>query len=297
MIIFAGGIDGTVETEGKDRTNIAWPAAQLALLRSLRALNKPIVVVQLGSPVDSSELLNGNVDGFLWAGYPGQEGGRAIMDVIFGKQQPSGRMPVTVYPSSYTNDVAITDMSLRPGTSNKNLGRTYVWYTGKPVIPFGHGLSYTNWTYSWRSSNSSTKALRFSLNIQDRVSMGQVKQSANTLSELNTELFRLTARVQNTGSRNSSHVVQTYVTANVGPAPYPKQNLVGYGRTRTLSPGSFEDVEFPILVQNLARTETNGSKTIYPGAYTIWLGADRSLSFNFTLAGQAEIVDNFPIPK
>lgn len=300
VVVYAGGIDLTVEAEGKDRKDIAWPAAQLSLLRRLKAEGKPIVIVQMGSPVDSTEFLQGNssVNAFLWAGYPGQEGGRAVIDVLLGGQPPSGRMPVTVYPASYAEQVPIEDMNLRPVASNKNLGRTHVWYTGKPVVPFGHGLSYTNWSYALKNNSRSNQLLSGSksISIQDLLSTQSSSRIKSATQLLESHVERVTALVTNTGSRNSSHVVQAFLTAKVGPAPYPNQRLVGYKRTIVLGPGDTEEFDFNLSVGEFARTEQDGSRVVYPGNYTVWLGVDRLLSYNLTLLGSPEVVDRFPQP-
>ncbi|TVY71522.1 putative exo-1,4-beta-xylosidase bxlB [Lachnellula suecica] len=118
-IIYVSGIDNTIESEGSDRNNITWPGEQLELISQLAALKKPLVVVQMGTQVDSSSLVsNPGVNSLLWAGYPGQDGGAAIMNIITGKTALAGRLPVTQYPANYVNEVPMTDMNLRPSASN-----------------------------------------------------------------------------------------------------------------------------------------------------------------------------------
>ena len=120
-IIYVGGLDVSIEAEDKDRNDITWPGQQLNLISQLAEASgdKPFVVVQLGTMVDSSEILsNDGVDGLIWGGYPGQDGGTAIANIISGVSAPAGRLPVTQYPGTYTRDVPMTDMNLRPGTGN-----------------------------------------------------------------------------------------------------------------------------------------------------------------------------------
>jgi beta-D-xylosidase 4 len=119
--VFVGGIDTSVEAEDKDRNDITWPGQQLSLIRQLgdAAGSKPFIVVQHGTMLDSSEIAkNANVDALLWVGYPGQDGGTAIANIVSGASAPAGRLPVTQYPGTYTRDVKMTDMNLRPGTGN-----------------------------------------------------------------------------------------------------------------------------------------------------------------------------------
>lgn len=144
IVLYFGGIDTSIENEDKDRTTVTWPDAQLSLLRELSTLGKPIVVVQLGTSLDNTPLLNNkNISAILWAGYPGMYGGTAVLDVLSGAKAPAGRLPITQYPGNYTAAVPMTDMGLRP--SSKSPGRTYKWY-GTPVQEFGFGLHYTNFS-------------------------------------------------------------------------------------------------------------------------------------------------------
>lgn len=120
-IIYVGGIDVAVEAEGKDRNDITWPGQQLNEISQLsqESGDKPFIVVQLGTMLDSTDLAsNDGVNGLIWAGYPGQDGGTAIANIVSGVSAPAGRLPVTQYPGSYTRDVPMTDMNLRPGDGN-----------------------------------------------------------------------------------------------------------------------------------------------------------------------------------
>jgi len=142
--IYLGGLDNSLEQETLDRTSLAWPGNQLDLINQLGNVSKSLVIVQFGGgQVDDAPLLNNsNVNGLLWAGYPSQDGGPAIMDIITGKVAPAGRLPVTQYPASYVDEVNIFDISLQPNGSYP--GRTNRWYTGVPTLPFAYGLHYTS---------------------------------------------------------------------------------------------------------------------------------------------------------
>ncbi len=109
------------ETEEKDRNDIDWPATQLSTIKSLAGStkDKPFIVVQMGTMVDSTWIRDSDgVGALLWAGYPGQDGGTAIVNILTGKTAPAGRLPVTQYPASYTRAVKMTDMGLKPDGSN-----------------------------------------------------------------------------------------------------------------------------------------------------------------------------------
>lgn len=119
-------------------------ASVTSQIRHLAQTGKSLVVIQWGGgQVDDSALLsNARVNSIVWAGYAGQDGGPAILDVITGIWSIAARLPVTQYASFFTSAVEMTDMRLRPNDSYP--GKTYKWYNGDPVLPFGHGLHYTN---------------------------------------------------------------------------------------------------------------------------------------------------------
>lgn len=97
VIVYAGGLDNSVEAEGMDRVSIAWTGAQLDVIGQLATYGKPVIVLQMGGgQLDSSPLVNNpNISALLWGGYPGQDGGVALFDIIQGKVAPAGRLPTT----------------------------------------------------------------------------------------------------------------------------------------------------------------------------------------------------------
>jgi beta-glucosidase len=132
--------DAYLSEAGGDKKDIEFPYAQLKYLRKLKEkTNKPlIVIITTGSAIALGEVEK-IADAVLIAWYPGEEGGNAAADILFGNTNPSGRLPVTFYKS--TNDLpAFTDYSMK--------GRTYRYFTGNTLHPFGFGLSYSNFTYS-----------------------------------------------------------------------------------------------------------------------------------------------------
>ena len=126
VVLYFGGIDWSIEAEALDRYQIAWPQSQLSLIESMCNLGKPCIVAQLGDQLDDTPLLqNDNVNAILWAGYPSQDGGPAVFDILTGAVAPAGRLPVTQYPAKYVDEVSLLDMHLQPGKNNP--GRTYMW--------------------------------------------------------------------------------------------------------------------------------------------------------------------------
>ncbi|KAG0653115.1 Xylobiase bxlB [Hyphodiscus hymeniophilus] len=283
LIIYAGGVDRNVEGEGNDREIITWPGAQLTLISELASLGKPLVVLQGGGgQVDDSTLLNNKtVNALVWVGYPGQAGAEAIYDVITGARSPAGRLPVTQYPGSYINEVEMIDMTLRPSSTNP--GRTYRWYD-KAVIPFGYGLHFTDFSVSWLSTPPST------FNIQTLIAQKGPLDIA--------PLTNVTVSIQNSGKATSDFVGLVFIsTTNAGPSPYPIKTLASYGRAFNVTGGATVELELALQLRNVARTDTNGETWLYPGTYTLTLDFNEQHPFNFTMTGQAAVIDSFPLAE
>ncbi|KAH7400311.1 glycoside hydrolase superfamily [Cadophora sp. MPI-SDFR-AT-0126] len=282
IIFFLGGIDNTVESEEFDRTSLTWPGKQLDLISELSTLGKPLIVVQFGGgQVDDSALLESdNVSALLWVGYPGQEGGTAILDIIKGDASVAGRLPVTQYPASYADEVSIFDIRLRPNASDSFPGRTYKWYNGKPVIPFGYGLHYTEFKFAWEST------LQESYNIETITSRG----SSDT-----TPFANITAIVRNTGPRTSDYVGLLFISSPfAGPSPRPIKSLISYDRVHDIPVGGQKTLHLPLTLGSLARAEENGDLTIFPGDYIFALDIDGGIEFGFELKGREAVVDTLP---
>ncbi|KAM3578675.1 hypothetical protein VKS41_008875 [Umbelopsis sp. WA50703] len=249
---------------------------------------KPVVVVQVGGgQVDDSTLLqNSNVKGLLWIGYPGQEYGPAVIDVLSGRAAPAGRLPITQYPADYINQVPMTDQSLRPSSSNP--GRTYRWYNNS-VIPFGTGLHYTNFSVSWAHGGSGKKTYQIS-------KLTKTNTSPMDLALLDS--FRI--EVNNVGSATSDYVALLFLkSSNAGPAPYPIKTLVSYARASSIAPGAMVTVDLKVNLGQVARNDVSGNLVLYPGSYTLEVDVDgaNGPSVGFVITGSQVVLDAFPQPK
>ncbi|KAJ7855969.1 beta-xylosidase [Mycena olivaceomarginata] len=281
-VIYAGGIDESIEAEGHDRDTIVWPGNQLDLIGQLAALGKPLVVLQFGGgQVDDAALKsNANVSAILWGGYPSQSGGTAVVDILRGKVSPAGRLVTTQYPASYVDAVPMTDMSLRP--SDTNPGRTYKWYTGTPTYEFGAGLSYTSFSLAVSST------AKTSYNIQALVSAGQAAGGPLDLALFDT----FEVAVSNTGKVASDYVVLGFVKTTAGPGPFPKKELVGYARVKGVGAGRRATASLAVTLGAIARTGDDGSASLYPGEYTLLLDVPTGATHSFRLTGtQAQITE------
>ncbi|KAF8392686.1 hypothetical protein HHK36_023035 [Tetracentron sinense] len=156
-ILFVG-LDLSVEAESLDRVDLLLPGYQTQLINQVAAVAKgPLILVIMSTGgVDISFAKNNpNIKAILWVGYPGEEGGRAISDIVFGKYNPGGRLPLTWHKADYVDQLPMTSMPLRPVEESGYPGRTYKFFNGSTVYPFGYGLSYTKFNYQITTSQRS----------------------------------------------------------------------------------------------------------------------------------------------
>jgi beta-glucosidase len=246
VVVMAMGLSSTLEGEempvqiegfaGGDRTDIKLPRLQEELLQKTHALGKPIVLVLLNGSALAVNWANENVPAIVEAWYPGQAGGDAIADVLFGDYNPGGRLPVTFYKS-------VED--LPPFEDYRMEGHTYRYFRGETLFPFGYGLSYTTFAYS---------------NLQ---------LSAKTIKP--TETLTISVDVQNTGQRAGDEVVQLYVSDIAASVPVPIRQLEGFERVH-LAPGETKTVTFTLTPRQLSLIDDQWRRVIEPGGFQIAVG-------------------------
>ncbi|XP_024960348.1 beta-xylosidase/alpha-L-arabinofuranosidase 2-like [Cynara cardunculus var. scolymus] len=149
-VVLVMGTDLTIEAEALDRTDIDLPGQQNLLVSEVAyaARGPVILVIMSGGGMDVTVAkCDPKVTSILWVGLPGQEGGGALADIIFGRHNPSGRLPMTWYPRSYVDMVPMTNNNMRPDPSTGQLGQTYRFYRGETVYEFGYGLSYSSYVH------------------------------------------------------------------------------------------------------------------------------------------------------
>ncbi|KAK2994896.1 hypothetical protein RJ640_001879 [Escallonia rubra] len=249
-VILVMGLDQSQERESHDRVDLVLPGKQKSLILSVaKAAKKPIVLVLLsGGPVDVSFAKDHKkIGSILWAGYPGEAGGIAIAEIIFGDQNPGGRLPMTWYPKDYIRIVQMTDMRMRPDPSTDYPGRTYRFYNGTKVFEFGHGLSYSNYIYEFKSVTK--KKLHF-----DRSSTAKVVKNSVAVgylvSEMATQLchnskFSVTVAVENAGEMAGKHPVLLFARPAKLTNGNAMKRLVGF-RTVSLGAGGRAEVKFTL---------------------------------------------------
>jgi beta-glucosidase len=262
VVVFVGGLTGDVEGEemrvsypgfaGGDRTDIALPGTQEKLLHALQATGKPVVLVLTTGSAIAAEWAHRNLPAILVAWYPGQQGGNAVADVLFGGVSPAGRLPVTFYKGVE---------QLPPFADYDMKGRTYRYFGGQPLYPFGHGLSYTRFEYS-------------DLRIDRTVAAA-------------TDPIGVSVTVKNAGARKGDEVVQLYARAEKPRRPMPIKELRGFERL-TLAPGEQRRVSFRAVPAEAFAYYDEGRQAfaVEPGDYELQVGAS---SNDIRLAGRVRV--------
>ena len=235
---------------GGDRTDIALPTPQERLLQQLHALGKPLVLVLLNGSALAVTWAAEHVAAIVEAWYPGQAGGQALADVLFGDYNPAGRLPVTFYRS-------VDD--LPPFEDYGMQGRTYRYFAGQPLFPFGHGLSYTTFALD---------------NL--RLSRHEVGPG---------EGVEVSVDVTNTGSRAGDEVVQLYIRHLDAAAPRPIKELKGFRRVN-LGPGQRTTVTFELDGRHLAYYDEAMRYGVHPGTVEVLVGRS---SADLPLAGRLRV--------
>jgi beta-glucosidase len=221
---------------GGDRTDIKLPARQQGLLEAVAATGKPMVLVLLSGSALAVNWANEHVPAIVQAWYPGEEGGTAIAEALFGDYNPAGRLPVTFYKS----------VAQLPAFDNYQMdGRTYRFFKGEPLYPFGHGLSYTRFKYS-------------GLNV----SAPRVAAGDNVI---------VSAEVENAGDREGDEVVQLYVTHVNASVRVPIRSLAGVERVH-LKPRERRVIKFTIDPRQLAVITDDGRTVVEPGDFKLSIG-------------------------
>lgn len=244
-VVMVMGISPTIEGEemdvrlegfrGGDRTDISLPRPQQDLIKAVHALGKPVVLVLMGGSALAVNWADENVPAILDVWYPGQEGGRAVADVLFGDYNPGGRLPVTFYKS--------VDQ-LPPFEDYRMEGRTYRYFRGEPLYPFGYGLSYTKFSYG-------------KLNLKNRINAG--------------ENLELSVEVENSGAADGDEVVQLYITDLSSTVPVPIRSLAGVERV-FLKAGEKRKISFTLKPRQMSLISNDGRRMVEPGDFSISVG-------------------------
>jgi beta-glucosidase len=244
--------DAFLAPHGGDKVDLELPAAHIAYIKALRKSirRKPLIaVVTAGSPIDLSPI-EPYVDGIILAWYPGEQGGNALADILFGKVSPSGHLPVTFYRS-------LADLPSYQDYGMK--GRTYRYYSGPVQYPFGYGLSYTSFTYNWQEKPKSSYTVKDTIGFM--------------------------VSVANDGGMDGDEVVQAYIEYPSSDR-MPLKELKAFQRVTVLK-GQTKNLHLSIPASDIRKWDlATGKWKLYPGRYTIVLGShsrDEKLTASFNV--------------
>jgi beta-glucosidase len=243
IVIAVMGLDGAMEGEegdaiasdsNGDRETIELPPWQLKYLRKVKASGRKVILVLTGgSAIAFPEDI---ADAVIFAWYPGEKGGLAVADIIFGDVVPSGKLPLT-FPASTGQLPPYEDYSMR--------GRTYRYMTEKPLYPFGFGLSYTSFRFD------------------------SLELSASSLSA--GAAVKATVKLANTGKRDAEEVVQIYIAKENRGADDPASSLRAFHRL-LIPAGQTASAEFELTAAAFESVNAEGESVLVPGDYTVYAG-------------------------
>jgi len=220
---------------GGDRLDIKLPATQTDLIKEIYKLGKPVVLVLLNGSAIAFNWENENIPAILESWYPGQAGGTAIADVLFGDYNPAGRLPLTFYKS----------IDQIPAFDDYNMtGKTYRYFKKDPLYEFGYGLSYTSFEYALTKAPTEIKA---------------------------GEPVNMTVNVKNIGKRDGDEVAQLYVTLPDSKYPVPIRSLQGFKRIH-LNAGESKDVDFTVTPDQMSAFDDNSVAQVQAGNVIFSIG-------------------------
>ena len=243
---------------GGDRTSIYLPAVQEEMLKAVAGTGKPLVVVMQNGSALAVNWAQEHANAILEAWYPGEEGGDAIAETLAGDNNPGGRLPLTFY-SSLDQVPPFVDYSMK--------GRTYRYFSGKPLYSFGFGLSYTSFAYG------NLKVPSLNIKAGDAVTVeGELK---------------------NTGHVGGDEVVELYLTQPRG-FETPLHTLAGFTRVH-LAAGQSTHVAFTLDPRTLGQVDEKGDRVVLPGVYEVSFGGGQpdevlqAQRARFTVVGSAKL--------
>lgn len=280
-VVLVMGLDQSQEREYRDRDDLLLPGMQQSLIQNVAkvAKNPVVLVLFCGGPVDVTFAKEDpKIGSMVWAGYPGEAGGVALAQIIFGDHNPGGKLPITWYPNDFVK-VPMTDMRMRPDQSSGYPGRTYRFYKGKKVFEFGHGLSYTTFTYNFVSVSqkklhlnqlsTTTKA------VQDSNSVHYLSVSDLGSEKCEKAKYSAVVGVKNEGEMDGRHPVLLFMGRENARKGSPVKQLVGFRSVR-LKAGERAEVEFELNpCEHFSRANEDGLMVIEEGNHYLLVGEEK----------------------
>ncbi|KAK1290990.1 putative beta-D-xylosidase 5 [Acorus calamus] len=286
------GIDGSIETEGTDRTDLLLPGFQTQMINQVAtAATGPVtlVIISAGGVDISFAQQNPSINAIIWAGYPGEQGGTAISDVVFGNYNPGGRLPLTWYKADYADKIPMTSMQLRPDDKLGYPGRTYKFFNGSTVYPFGYGLSYTQFKYTLLSS--SKPSLQINLERLQHCHDLDYKPGVFfppccfvAVKDMKCDqVVEFEVQVSNVGAVDGAHVVMVYSVPPSAIVGAPAKQVVAFKRV-FVGAGKSEKVKFSLdACKSLAVVDKSALIVLPTGEHTIEIGSGDGNLISFPL--------------
>ncbi|CAL9110831.1 unnamed protein product [Musa textilis] len=276
QVVLFMGLDQDQEREGLDRVDLVLPGSQQHIItKAAKYAKRPVILVLLtGGPVDITFAKNDpRIGAIVWAGYPGEAGGLAIAQVLFGEHNPGGKLPVTWYPQEFTR-VPMTDMRMRADPATGYPGRSYRFYTGKPIYEFGYGISYTSYSYEFEAEAATSIYLNTSLAPRTTanshiLSYDIASLGSDTCGNLK---FSATVGVKNQGSMAGRHPVLLFSRWSSSEHGRPMKQLVDFQSVH-LEAGESTKVVFPLSpCEHLSRAMDDGTRVLDKGSHYLVVG-------------------------
>ncbi|XP_027184166.1 probable beta-D-xylosidase 5 [Coffea eugenioides] len=290
--VIVAGLDLSIEAESLDREDLLLPGYQTELINQVATRSKGpvILVIMSAGGVDITFAKNHpNISAILWAGYPGEEGGHGIADVVFGAYNPGGRLPLTWHKNEYVDMLPMTSMPLRPIDSLGYPGRTYKFFNGSTVYPFGYGLSYTTFNYSLAATK---RSLDIKLNKYQHCRQINYTDAAfqpscagvliDDLESCDNQNVEFSVEVKNTGERDGSETILIYWSPPSEIRDAQIKELVAFNKV-FVQAGQSAKVKFNLnACKSLRYVDYKGYSLLASGRHTIAVG-DNILSFPLSI--------------
>ncbi|KAL0422351.1 UNVERIFIED_CONTAM: Beta-xylosidase/alpha-L-arabinofuranosidase 2 [Sesamum latifolium] len=271
-VVLVMGSDQSIERESLDRVNITLPGEQQNLITEVAKVSKGpvILVIMSGGGMDVQFAKDDpKITSILWVGFPGEAGGAAIADVIYGYYNPCGRLPMTWYPHTYVEQVDMTNMNMRPDPATGYPGRTYRFYTGPTVFKFGDGLSYSQFDHQLVTAPKLVSILL----EEGHVCKSSMCRSIDAVEHsCKNAAVNVHLRVKNVGKHSGSHTVLLFSSPpQVHNAA--QKHLLGFQKLHLTSQAEGQ-VRFDIDVcKHLSVVDENGVRKVALGEHVLHVGS------------------------
>jgi len=288
VVVLLVGIDGSQEGEEHDRSNCTLPGLQSELVEAVTRVGKPTVMVLINGGAMCLGPVKAMAPAIVEAFYGGESGAMALAAVLFGHYNPTGKLPVTMYPPHYMTDIPLTQMSVSAPP-----GRTHLHYTGTPDFAFGSGLSYSVWTTELLEERSAGSVEEASVSPTASEPTGRGAQTHSLAVAGGTLHWKV--RVTNKGPLPGAQRVLAFARPReIGKVVKgtPRQRLWAYQPVKNLAVGESTTVDFTLRAADLATSDAKGDRVVTPGEEYVLAFSDgeKEVTTHVRLTGEAPVI-------